>query len=71
MLGVLAGWVLTNVHQGARAQLWASTAPKKDIKNGGFYNPSLKEYDFKILSNTTLAQEVEEWTNEEFRSKGL
>jgi NAD(P)-dependent dehydrogenase (short-subunit alcohol dehydrogenase family) len=71
VLGVLAGWVLTNVHQGARAQLWASTAPKKDIRNGAFYNPSLKEYNYPILTNVTLAQELEEWTNEEFRSKGL
>ena len=71
VLAVLGNLLLTDVQKGTRAQLWASTAPKKDIKNGGFYNPSLKEYDYKILSNTTLAQELEEWTNEEFRSKGL
>ena len=71
VLTVLGNLLLTDVQKGTRAQLWASTAPKKDIKNGGFYNPSLKEYDYKILSNTTLAQELEEWTNEEFRSKGL
>jgi len=71
VLTVLGNLLLTDVQKGTRAQLWASTAPKKDVKNGGFYNPSLKEYDYKILSNTTLAQELEEWTNEEFRSKGL
>ncbi|KAM0701702.1 hypothetical protein Q7P35_010611 [Cladosporium inversicolor] len=71
VLGVLAGWVLTNVHQGARAQLWASTAPKKDIRNGAFYNPSLKEYNYSILTNAALAQELEDWTNAEFESKGL
>lgn len=71
VLGVLAGWVLTNVHQGARAQLWASTAPKKDITNGAFYNPSLKEYNYPVLTNVPLSRELEEWTNKEFRSKGL
>lgn len=71
VLNVLAGWILTNVHQGARGQLWASTAPKKDIKNGGFYNSSLKEYNYSILTDMALARELEEWTEEEFRSKGL
>lgn len=71
MAAVLAGWLLTNVHRGARAQLWASTAPKKDIRNGAFYNPSLKEYKYNILTNVTLARELEDWTNEEFESKGL
>jgi NAD(P)-dependent dehydrogenase (short-subunit alcohol dehydrogenase family) len=71
VLGVLAGWVLTNVQQGARAQLWASTAPTKNIRNGAFYNPSLKEYDYSILGNATLAQELEEWTNAEFENRGL
>jgi len=68
---VLAGWLLTNVHQGARAQLWASTAPKEEIRNGAFYNPSLKEYKYDILTNVTLARELEDWTNAEFESKGL
>ena len=68
---VLAGWVLTNVHQGARAQLWASTAPKEEIRNGAFYNPSLKEYKYNILTNATLARELEDWTDAEFESKGL
>jgi NAD(P)-dependent dehydrogenase (short-subunit alcohol dehydrogenase family) len=68
---VLAGWLLTNVHQGARAQLWASTAPKKDIRNGAFYNPSLKEYKYNVLTNVTLARELEDWTNAEFESEGL
>lgn len=68
---VLASWVLTNVHQGARAQLWASTAPKKEIRNGAFYNPSLKEYKYDILTNVTLARELEDWTTAEFESKGL
>jgi NAD(P)-dependent dehydrogenase (short-subunit alcohol dehydrogenase family) len=71
VLAVLAGWLLTNVHQGARAQLWASTAPKKDIRNGAFYNPSLKEYNYSILTNVALARELEDWTNAEFESKGL
>ena len=68
---VFAGWLLTDVHQGARAQLWASTAPKEDIKNGAFYNPSLKEYKYDILNKVTLARELEDWTNAEFEGKGL
>ena len=68
---VLAGWVLADVHQGARAQLWASTAPKEEIRNGAFYNPSLKEYKYDILTNAALARELEDWTDAEFESKGL
>ena len=71
LVAVLGNLFLTDVHQGARAQLWASTAPKKDIRNGGFYKPSLKEYEHKSLHNVGLAQELEKWTNAEFDSKDL
>lgn len=70
-LVALGGVFLTNVHQGARAQLWASAAPKDRVRSGGFYNSSLKEYDNAILKDEKLAQELEDWTEEEFRSKGF
>jgi NAD(P)-dependent dehydrogenase (short-subunit alcohol dehydrogenase family) len=71
-LVALAGSVfLTDVHKGARAQLWASAAPRKSIQNGGFYDESQKEYVHKFLDNEALAKELEEWTNAEFEKKGL
>jgi hypothetical protein len=62
---------LTDVHKGARAQLWASVAPRKSIQNGGFYDESQKEYVHKFLDNEALAKELEKWTNAEFEKKGL
>ncbi|GAB1742459.1 hypothetical protein NU219Hw_g8005t1 [Hortaea werneckii] len=53
------------------AVLWASTAPTHDVRSGGFYNPSLKEYRHGLLANEKLAQELEEWTEAEFRGKGF
>lgn len=71
LIALVGSLFLTDVHKGARAQLWASTAPKKSIRSGGFYNPSQKEYDHHFLKNETLGQELEDWTSAEFEGKGL
>lgn len=71
VLAVVGSVFLTGVQQGARTQLWASTAPKDKIRSGGFYSPALKEYDHALLKNEKLAQELEDWTEAEFRGKGV
>lgn len=63
--------VLTDVHQGAKAQLWASTAKTQDMRSGGFYNPGLKEYDHRWLKDEKLARELDEWTKSELEVKGF
>lgn len=61
---------LTDVHQGARAQLWASTVDSQAVTTGGFYNPKLKEYEEKVLEDDGAAQELWDWTETEFDSQG-
>jgi NAD(P)-dependent dehydrogenase (short-subunit alcohol dehydrogenase family) len=61
---------LTNVHQGARGQLWASTADSQAVRSGGFYNPKLKEYKDKVLEDEKAIQELWDWTEQEFKSQG-
>ncbi|KAI7153167.1 NAD(P)-binding protein [Hortaea werneckii] len=71
VVSALSSLFLTGVEQGAIAQLWTSTAPTHDVRSGGFYNPSLKEYRHALLTNEKLAQELEEWTEAEFRGQGF
>jgi NAD(P)-dependent dehydrogenase (short-subunit alcohol dehydrogenase family) len=69
--GFLAGVLLTDVHKGARAQLWACTAPSENVRSGGFYSPALKEYKHRLLDDEKLEKELEDWTEAEFKSKGF
>jgi NAD(P)-dependent dehydrogenase (short-subunit alcohol dehydrogenase family) len=62
--------LLTNVHDGAKMQLWSATASKKEVKNGAFYTPKGKEYTQAILKNDKLANELFEWTEKEFAKHG-
>ncbi|KAK5732447.1 hypothetical protein LTR17_010503 [Elasticomyces elasticus] len=71
ILVFLGSLVLTDVHQGTRAQLWASTAPRESIRNGGFYNDSMKEYKHPLLSKQKLVQDLHSWTEAEFHKKGV
>ncbi|WZH42087.1 uncharacterized protein QYS62_003055 [Fusarium acuminatum] len=61
---------LTDVQQGAHAQLWASTADSKVVRSGGFYNHKFKEYKDRVLEDEKAAQELWDWTEEEFKSHG-
>ncbi|KAI5272473.1 NAD(P)-binding protein [Aureobasidium subglaciale] len=65
------GPFLTDVHQGAKMQLWASTAKKESVKHGGFYTKKGTEYTQAILSNDKLANELWEWTEKEFATHGF
>jgi NAD(P)-dependent dehydrogenase (short-subunit alcohol dehydrogenase family) len=62
--------LLTNVHDGAKMQLWSATADKKEVKNGAFYTPKGKEYTQAILKDDRLAKELWEWTEGEFARHG-
>lgn len=62
--------LLTNVHDGAKMQLWSATASKREVKNGAFYTPKGKEYTQAILKNDKLANELWEWTEKEFAKHG-
>ena len=72
-IAVIGNVFLTNVKQGARAQLWAATTvkDKKAVRSGGFYNPKLVEYKDKKLDDGKLCRELEEWTEKEFASRGF
>ncbi|KAJ0311137.1 hypothetical protein COL5a_002444 [Colletotrichum fioriniae] len=65
VISVLGSIFLTDVHAGARAQLWASTAASTSVKSGGFYNPKFKEYKEANLYEDKAAQELWDWTEKE------
>ncbi|KAK1465048.1 hypothetical protein CMEL01_12403 [Colletotrichum melonis] len=65
VIGVLGSIFLTDVHAGARAQLWASTAASASVKSGGFYNPKFKEYKEANLYDDKAAKELWDWTEKE------
>lgn len=73
VLSVVFGPFLTNVADGAKAQLWASTAKKSEVKNGAFYTPkgNGNEYTQAILKNDKLANDLWEWTQKEFAKHGF
>ncbi|KAI3554964.1 hypothetical protein CABS01_11628 [Colletotrichum abscissum] len=65
VVSVLGSIFLTDVHAGARAQLWASTAASASVKSGGFYNPKFKEYKEANLYDDKAAKELWDWTEKE------
>ncbi|KAF4774898.1 hypothetical protein HER10_EVM0004468 [Colletotrichum scovillei] len=65
VISVLGSIFLTDVHAGARAQLWASTAASANVKSGGFYNPKFKEYKEANLYDDKAAKELWDWTEKE------
>ena len=69
LVGFLSNLLLTDVHNGARTQLWAATSPVP--RSGGFYNPSQKEYESSMLKDEELAKRLQDWTEAEFRKVGL
>ncbi|KAG9191914.1 hypothetical protein G6011_10648 [Alternaria panax] len=72
LLSIVCGPFLTNVSDGAKMQLWSSTAPKSQVKNGAFYTSAGngKEYTQAILQNDKLANELWDWTEKEFAKHG-
>jgi NAD(P)-dependent dehydrogenase (short-subunit alcohol dehydrogenase family) len=72
LLSIVCGPFLTSVPEGAKMQLWSSTAPKSQVKNGAFYTSAGngKEYTQAILNNDKLANELWDWTEKEFAKHG-
>ncbi|KAM0332008.1 hypothetical protein ACHAQA_002274 [Verticillium albo-atrum] len=70
LIKFLGSIFLTDVHRGAHAQLWASTADVKRVKNGGFYNQNLKEYSDAVLKDNKAAQALWKWTEKELEEHG-
>lgn len=70
-MSILLTPFLTNVHDGAKRQLWASTASKTEVKSGAFYTPKGSEYTQAILKNDKLANELWDWTEKEFEKHGF
>ncbi|KAF5658549.1 retinol dehydrogenase [Fusarium heterosporum] len=71
MISVIGSMFLTDVHAGAKAQLWASTASSQSVRSGGFYNQKLKEYKDTVLDDEKAIKELWDWTEKEFASKGF
>jgi len=70
-IGIAGSLFLTDVHAGAKAQLWASTTADSNLRSGGLYNPKLKEYTESVLKNDKLANELWDWTERQFAEKGI
>ncbi|KAF7513160.1 hypothetical protein GJ744_010556 [Endocarpon pusillum] len=57
---------MVTLEQGARNQLWAATAGKDQITNGGFYEPvGVPGTHDKLSNDENLARELWEWTQKE------
>ncbi|KAH0037355.1 NAD(P)-binding protein, partial [Aureobasidium melanogenum] len=68
---ILSTPFLTDVYNGAKRQLWASTANNLEVKNGAFYTLKGSQYTQAILKNDKLANELWVWTEKEFAKHGF
>ncbi|EWZ28093.1 uncharacterized protein FOBCDRAFT_321422 [Fusarium oxysporum Fo47] len=71
LISVIGSIFLMDVHAGAKAQLWASTAKSQSVRSGRFYNHKLKDYKDAVLDNEKAVEELWDWTEKEFASKGF
>lgn len=67
LIGAVGRLFLTNAHNGARGQLWASSTDRQSIKNGAFYDNKLREYKDTVLDDEKLMRKLWDWTEEELR----
>ncbi|KAI0167759.1 hypothetical protein BJ166DRAFT_480095 [Pestalotiopsis sp. NC0098] len=67
VIGAVGRLVLTDVHNGARGQLWATSTDRQSIKNGAFYDNKLREYKDTVLDDEKLMRKLWDWTEEELR----
>lgn len=65
------GLFMQNVAQGARNQLWACTAPKNEVRKSGYWTPvGKKSGGTGLARNEKLADQLWEYTEEEFKKQG-
>ncbi len=64
--------IYIRVDEGAKNQLWASTAPREQIHNGGYYDPVGKEGRRSANSrNDQLGEKLWDWTENELQTYNL
>lgn len=70
-----ASLFMTRLDQGAWNQLWATTIPKNELQNGAYYTPvgnvNKGSLFFGYASNEKMADELWDWTEEEFKKRGF
>jgi NAD(P)-dependent dehydrogenase (short-subunit alcohol dehydrogenase family) len=63
---------LKTPEKGAYNQVWAATAPKGDVVNGGYYEPvGVKKTPVREGSNKELAKRLWEWTEEKLKDLAI
>lgn len=71
----VASLLMTRLEEGAWNQLWAAAAPKDQLQNGGYYKPvgvlSSGSYLTGYASNEKMADDLWDWTEEEFKRHGF
>lgn len=73
VVGILSKFI-TTVENGAQNQLWAATAPKKDIKSGGLYWPVGDLTGGRrgaYATDDALAKRLWDWTEQELKSQTI
>ncbi|KAM5341930.1 hypothetical protein ACJ41O_014961 [Fusarium nematophilum] len=71
LISLVGSVILTDVHAGARSQLWASTTDRQNIESGGFYNHKMRRYNDAVLTDDKTAEALWDWTEKEFASHGF
>jgi NAD(P)-dependent dehydrogenase (short-subunit alcohol dehydrogenase family) len=62
----------TDVRTGALGQLWAATGRAEELETGAYYTVLKKRvYGNKLVDDDELAEELWDWTEEQFLSQGL
>ena len=66
------GLIFSDVHTGAKNQLWAATGSKADINNGEYYTPVgvTTATVHKTTKNGKAAESLWSWQEEEFKTLG-
>lgn len=63
---------LKTPEEGAYNQVWAATAPKEDVVNGGYYEPvGVRKTPMREGSNKELAKRLWGWTEEELKDLSI
>ncbi|KAK5710994.1 hypothetical protein LTR17_018607 [Elasticomyces elasticus] len=71
LLAPIIWWMGVTTEEGAKTQLWCTTASTKEVKNGKFYLPiGVLTDDNKHVLNPALADELWEWTTSELSKHG-
>jgi NAD(P)-dependent dehydrogenase (short-subunit alcohol dehydrogenase family) len=71
-LKIVGPLVFADVRFGALTQLWAATAPRKNVTNGTYYMPVGKDMGAsKYSKDAELSEKLWKWTEEQFKQHGI